>query len=114
MLFLKGRMLSSVLLHQHWAAWRQVPAGANAVSWLPCAEVRRLAREVLALEEGLPRDALDAGGAAWPYEARQRWRALLEATTRPPEARALPLPLCHIAGMHDQVLMRAGLQMESK
>ncbi len=52
---------------------------------LLAAEVRKLAGELMAFEEGLAADALDTGGAKWPYELRRRWRSLLEATTQPSE-----------------------------
>ena len=49
--------------------------------------VRLLAADVLALEEGLPPETLDTGGAAWPYERRRQWRSLLETTTHPADVR---------------------------
>lgn len=52
------------------------------------AEVRKLAGDLMAFEEGPAADALDTGGAKWPYELRRRWRSLLEATTQPPEVRS--------------------------
>ena len=55
--------------------------------FLMAAEVRKLAGELMAFEEGPAADALDTGGAKWPYELRRRWRALLEATTQPSEVR---------------------------
>lgn len=49
------------------------------------AEVRKLAAELMRFEEGLPADALEAGGAPWPFERRRWWRSLLEKATEPPQ-----------------------------
>ncbi|BDA49369.1 probable lysine-specific demethylase 5A at C-terminar half [Coccomyxa sp. Obi] len=57
------------------------------------AELRKLAGELMAFEEGPAADALDTGGAKWPYELRRRWRSLLEATTQPSEIMAALLVL---------------------
>ena len=55
------------------------------------AEVRKLAGEVIAFEEGLPAEALGTHSPTWPHERRRRWRLLLETTKRLPDVSTCPL-----------------------
>ena len=54
------------------------------------AEVRKLAGEVMAFEEGLPAEALGTHSPTWPHERRRRWRLLLETTKRLPDVSMCP------------------------
>ncbi|KAK9918976.1 hypothetical protein WJX75_008430 [Coccomyxa subellipsoidea] len=60
---------------------------------LRTADIRKLAGEIMAFEEGPASDALDTGGPTWPYEGRRRWRFLLETTTQLPQIMAALLVL---------------------
>lgn len=79
-----------------WSTACTCTAGGQRRICLPTG-VRLLAADVLALEEGLPPETLDTGGAAWPYERRRQWRSLLETTTYPADVRCCASRTCLIS-----------------
>ena len=84
----RGVPLSTDIIARHLtckveAVLRNVPCTEGSVA--SAADIRKLAGEIMAFEEGPASDALDTGGPTWPYEGRRRWRFLLETTTQLPQ-----------------------------